>query len=469
MFGRPPDPEQHLALDCLSSYGKGGLWSAQTVAMVEARQNGKTASVLLPSAMADIWLRGRMIALWTAHLQSTANKTFADLEQLIAGCSSLSRRVKSITSAAGGIHTVELVNGAQLVFMARTAKAGRGFDEVDSVTCDEALYLTAGQVSALMPTMSVAENPQMRMAGSAGFANSAVWQDIRERGRRGSKDPDRGDPTLAYIEWGAERLPCARKDCRHHKGAAGCRLDDRRLWQQANHTMRSEIVPDGRISEAFIAGERNEFANPLDFAREVMTWWDEPAGENPVSTDVWATLADPASTIAVRSPRVFTIDVSPGLRSAAICVTGRRADGRPHVEVVRYENGTSWVGAEAARLRKAHRGRVVVIRHSPAHALVGDLVAAKVDPYLMSDDEYAAACGVFTAVTERPGPTSLVHLDDPLLNVALAGAAKKDTGDGMWKWSRAASVDICTLVAATMGVWALANLPAPGNVFASRA
>lgn len=469
MFGRPPDPEQQLALDCLLSQRAGGIWSASTIGMVEARQNGKTASVLLPSAMYDLWLRKCPLVLWTAHLQSTADKTFADVQGLIAGYEGLSRRVRSIASGNGN-HTITLVGGQQMVFMARTAKAGRGFAEVESITADEALYLTVQQQSALIPTQSTAKNPQFRMAGSAGFMGSTVWRELRDRGRRGSTNPVKGDPGLAYIEWGAERLPCARRDCRHGKEMVGCRLDDRALWQQANHTMRSDLVPDGRISEAFIATERQDLP-PAQFALEIMSWWEESAADNPVTGDMWARLVDRGSVLARRSPRILTVDVSPGMKSAAIVATGRREDGRPHVEVVKYGVGVDWAVADLVRLRKAHRAKIVVLRNSPAAALIGDLIAAKADPYLMSELEYLAACGLFETLTDptRPMESLLAHLGDPLLATALAGAKKKDVGDGTWKWSRAASDDICTLVAATMGPWALANMPAPKNVFAAKA
>jgi hypothetical protein len=469
-IGRPPDAEQQLALDCLLSETRDGKWAALTAAIVEARQNGKTAAVLLPAAIHDLWIRDCELVIWTAHLQSTADKAFADLCGLIAGSAFLSRRVKSITSL-GGSHTVKLIGGAQMDFIARSGKQGRGFAGAESITLDEALFVDSLQIGALMPTMSTGVNPQMRLAGSAGLARSVAWREIRDRGRRGAVDPGQGDPTLAYVEWGAERRPCRRrKDCSHRPGVAGCSMDDRELWQQANHTMRSELVPDGRIGQEFIAGERGAM-DPAEYGREILSWWDEADVDSPVNLDEWAELGVTAATVAKvpdRAAKVFLIDVSPDSRSAAIVMAARMPSGRTRLEVVDYRPGAAWVVAEAARLKKAHRARVVLVRASPAGVLIGDLISAGVDPFLLNEQQYAEACGMFLKACDpaRPG---IEHLQDPLFAAALGGAVKKLTGDGMWKWARAKSSDICVLVAGTLGPWALANVPGPGQVFAARA
>lgn len=470
-IGRAPDGEQRLALDCLLST-RAGKWSALTAAIVEARQNGKTAAVLLLAAMADLWLFKRKLVIWTAHLQSTADKTFLDLKQLIEANAELSRRVKSITSGNGN-HTVTLIGGCTMQFLARSGKGGRGFAGAETVTLDEALYLQMMHIGALMPTMSTGTNPQMRLAGSAGLVGSEVWRDVRDRGRRGAANPAKGDPTLAYIEWGAERRKCRRKECKHKAGTPGCQMDNRVLWQQANHTMRSELVPDGRIGQEFIAGER-ETMDPLEFAREILTWWEDGLTDSPVEADDWSELAVralpgiPLPRVPERAAKVFCVDVSPDSRSAAIVMAARMPNGRIRLEVVKYFEGTVGVVAELLRLKKAHRGRIVLVKASPAAVLIGDLAEAKADPYLMTETEYAAACAVFLRHANPDSP-GIEHLDDPLISTALAGAVKKDVGDGMWKWARAKSSDICTVVAATLGPWALANVPGPGNVFAAKA
>jgi hypothetical protein len=468
-IGRPPDAEQRLVLDSFGSETREGKWAALTVAIVEARQNGKTAAILLPMAIHDLWIRDCPLVIWTAHLQTTADKAFADLCELISGSAFLSRRVVSITSL-GGSHTVKLVGGAMMQFVARSGKQARGFAGAESITLDEALFLKAEHVGALMPTMSTGLNPQLRMAGSAGLAGSAAWREVRDRGRRGSVDPAKGDPTLAYAEWGARRKKCGRgKDCTHKFGVAGCALDDRGLWQQGNHTMRSGLVPDGRIGEEFIAGERQAM-DPGEFAREILSWWDEAGGDSPVESDDWAALTlglGELRDVPVRAPKLFLLDVSPEGRSAAIVMAARMPSGRVRLEVVDYRPGTGWVVARCKQLKKDHRSKVVMVRSSPGAMLIGDLMSERVNPVLMSDEQYTAACGLFLKACD-PGAPGIEHLGDPLFATALEGAVKKPTGDGMWKWARAKSSDICVIVAGTLGPWALANVPTSGNAFAAR-
>ena len=52
------------------------------------------------------------------------------------------------------------------------------------------------------------------------------------------------------------------------------------------------------------------------------------------------------------------------------------------------------------------------------------------------------------------------HLADPVLTVALDGAATADVGDGGWRWTRKRSdVDIAPLVAVTVAGHGLRTVP----------
>jgi phage terminase large subunit-like protein len=51
---------------------------------------------------------------------------------------------------------------------------------------------------------------------------------------------------------------------------------------------------------------------------------------------------------------------------------------------------------------------------------------------------------------------TLTHSDDPLFTAALAGAVKRDVGEGLWAWGRRKSTtDISPLVAVTGALWTL--------------
>lgn len=441
LIGREPDPEQRLALDTLLSERAGGKWAALNVGICEPRQNGKTGAVLLPAAMADLWMFGCQLVVWTAHEMKTAQKTFEDLRRLIAGSSDLSRRVKRIWEGNGN-QAVELQSGARMEFHARSGGSGRGFSG-DSVTFDEAQALQPSHLGALMPTLSTRPNPQVRYGGSAGDASAIVWADLARAGRAG------GSETMAWIEWGAERLPCASGTCTHRYGTVGCQLDNRRLWLQANHSAGD------RIPEQFIAGERENMP-PDEFARERMGWWEEPAGESPITTSMWNLGADPTS-VADGKP-CFAVDCSPRLKSTAIVAATWRPDGRPHIEVIEHRDGADWAPARVRELTRRHHAHVMMARSSPAAALLPDLMKLKVIPEMLSDAQIGGGCSQLEA-DFRTSPTGVVHTGDQILVRALQGASSKPAGDGGWTWQRKTSAaDICPMVAATMSVIGLRTL-----------
>jgi hypothetical protein len=467
LFGRPPDAEQRLALDCLHSESSPGRWAAYTVAMVEARQQGKTGAVMLPSAMADLWLFGRQLVLWTAHLQSTADKTFADLQQLIEGCSDLSRRVQSITSGNGN-HTVTLVTGAMLQFLARTGKGGRGFPKVDSLTLDEAQSLKQAHLGALLPTTAAADDPIVRMAGSAGAADAEVWIEVRDRGRAGSEDPDKGDPTLAYIEWGARFEKCRLRNCQHGKGTHGCQLDNPVRRQEANHTMRSALVPDGRNSPNTIEAFRQSMGAE-EFAREILTWWgDGPGGTapKPIPKELWEAREDESSLIV--GSIAIGIEIPPSRASASVGVAGFRDDGRAHLELARSEPGVDWVVAQVAKMVAEQDLFEIQDGKVARPAIVGDklalgplmpaFAAAGIVPVLLGTAELVEACGGLQDDFEND---KVRHIGQQELTDMLDAAVKRDVGDGGWLWgkrlSAAAGVDISGVPAITNANWALSH------------
>jgi hypothetical protein len=196
-----------------------------------------------------------------------------------------------------------------------------------------------------------------------------------------------------------------------------------------------------------------------------LSWWEEASAEDPIDLNDWINLTDAESRLGPGKRPVFAIDASPKLRTAAIAMAGYRADGLIHLEVVKYENGVDWTVAAAVALKKKHRARIVMARNSPIASKLGDLQTAKVDPYLMTELETAAAFGLFSSDVDHE---KIRHLGDPILLTALKGAVKKDAGDGGNKLSRKLSTDICPLYAAMEAAYCLVTLPPPVAVFASK-
>jgi phage terminase large subunit-like protein len=441
LAGFVPDAEQRLALDLIFALGPGGQPLTLECALCVGRQNLKTG-VLKMAVLGKLFVLEQRLVTWSAHEFATSAEAFRDLRELIEGCHYLDRRILKFKEGHGD-ESIELTTGQRVIFKTRTRSGGRGLTG-DTVIMDEAMFLQPSHMGSLFPTLSARPEPQVLYGGSAGLAESAVWRALRDRGRAG------GDPTLCWLEW-CDDLPgaCATPQCQHLIGLPDCQLDDEVRWARANPTLGK------RITVTFVRGERRALP-PAEFGRERLGWWDDPAEESASLLADWLECADPESTAPGRP--VLAVDASPGSRSAAIVAIARRPDGLPHVEVVESRPGVEWVAGRCRELRKHDPQEWVLDPSGPAGGLVADLTGAGIEPHLMTAREMGQACEFLASTLTDRG---LRHLDDPVLRQAVAGAGRRDVGDGMWALSRKRSdVDICSLVAAAEGLWRLANRPA---------
>jgi hypothetical protein len=435
------DPEQRLILDSILAERADGKWAALAAAVIEARQNGKSAS-LIAVVLADLFLFGTRLSVWSAHEVNTSLEAFRDLKALIDGAPHLSKHVKAIHEA-NGKEAVELRSGQRLMFKARTRTGARGLSG-DRVILDEAWALTAAMMGAVMPIMSaktVTGNPQMVLVSSAGLASSAVLRTFRDRGRAG------GDPSLVYVEWAAPVRPCADDWCDHRPRTRGCVLDDEEAWRQANPALeRPGRV--GRITLEYVRAERS-LMPPEEFVRERLGWWDEPAtSQGGLPAESWEQCLRAGAIVG--DVEAIAVDVTPEFSHASVAVAG--AGG---VELVAHERGTSWVAAVVSALRGDSSVPVVVDARGPAGVLARDLELS-VPLVKPSGLDMAQACGGFLDGVVR---STLWHAGQLDLDVAVRGAKRVESGDS-FKWSRkSSSVDISPLVAATLAAWGAGTAP----------
>lgn len=457
--GRILDDEQKLGVDALLSYGRGGRWIALESAIIEARQNGKTAGVLLPPTLFDLFLLPPDRIVWTAHLFRTARDAFDDFCACIEWSPTLSRRVKKITYGHGE-ECIELHNGATLEFLARSSGGGRGLGG-KRVIFDEALVLPSNAVGALLPTLSARPDPQVNYGSSAGTARSEYLARLVRRGRKG------GDPSLIWIEYCApgswKNPPCDKgKECTHMVGMPGCALDNEDFWQLANHTL------DRRITRDYVRAERR--ALPIrEFGRERMGWHEEVVSvEEPIPEKQWLDQIDIESEAG--DPIVVSFEVANDRSTSAIAMAGRRSDGKVHVELIKSETGVGWVVDDLVTLRDKWSPCVFMLDdRSEAASLLPELRKRgfkvrprdpdpkrkpKRDELIVTTwaSDLARACGQFyDAVTDQdPTKRILRHLNQPELNESVKGAAWRPLGNTR-AWSRTdATTDPCPLIAATL-------------------
>lgn len=445
-IGMPLDAEQQLALEAILAERPDGHWAGFEAAVIAARQNLKTY-LFEALVLADLFLFGAELVIWTAHLFPTTMEAFRDLKRVIEGNDHLRRRVKRI-SEANGEEAIELVGGQRLLFRARSKSGGRGLTG-DRVILDEAFALGPSEMGSLLPTLSARPNPQVVYGSSAGKAESNILRGVRDRGRAG------GDPSLVYVEWCAPVTACANERCDHRPGTPGCVLDDVDLWRRANPALGR------RITVEHVEAERRALP-PEEFARERLGWWEEPTGAvSGLPLNLWEASARRAGRGQLLA---VAVDVTPDLAFASVATATRVADG-VLLELAAHRRGTGWVAGEVVRVRGETRVPVVVDLGGPASVLNADLADEGIETANPATRDVAQACAALLDGLIR---RSVWHTADAALNAAVKGASRRPLGDA-WAWSRKNSlVDISPLVAVTLALWGCGVEGDPISVFESR-
>lgn len=452
MAGRVLDDEQKLAVDALLSYGPGGRWVALESGIVEARQNGKTSGVLLPVTLFDLFLLPPDRIVWTAHVFRTARDAFEDFCICIETAPELSRRVKQIFYG-NGEESIELHNGAKLEFLARSKRGGRGLGG-KRVVMDEALFIAAADMGALMPVLSARPDPQINYGSSAALSTSDHLQRLKDRGRAGD------DPFLIWVEYCASggwlEPPCEQGTrCPHSAGTPGCALDDEDRWLQANHTLGK------RITIEYVRAERRALP-ATEFGRERLGWHEIPvAGSGAIDIGQWAKLLD--GTSKRQGDITLAVDIAPQRDYAAIGLYGPRADGLGHWQLVDYRPGTEWLVDRIVELRAGLDPIAIALGRATAASLEVELEKHDIHRPVKPDEPVRGDLAVLTAaeMTAATGQAldvvrqaAVRHIGQQPLDAAVAGAKTRETGDSV-AWSRKdADADISPLVSVSLARWA---------------
>lgn len=444
--GFAPDPEQALALDMMFGIDEQGKSTAFEAAVIACRQNMKTG-LFKQAALGWLFVTDQELTVWSAHEFSTAQEAFRDMENLIAGSASLSKRVKQIHRASGS-EGIELKNGHRLNFKARTKHGGRGLTG-DKVVLDEGFALTPAHLGALLPTLSARPDPQVVYGSSAGLRQSLPLRKIRDRGRAGSSK------RLVYLEWGAPRLACADDKCTHEAGEfEGCQMDNTENWYAAN-TLLGRVRANGTgMTLEYVQSERDALP-PEEFGRERMGWWDDPTTSELFGPKKWENGERPErpEDLAIQA---FGIAVSMDLTSSAIVAGATNSEGS-WMKPLQHGPKTNWVVEKAKLLQATYGATCVIDGRGPGAVLIPHLEAAGVRLHVASTADVLDACATLETKVKDG---ELLHTPAPELDEAVVGAVKRPVGD-RWALGRKGSTDdITTLEAGTLAVW-LAGVEIP--------
>lgn len=426
------DQWQRDALFLMLAVREDQRWACFEYVEMVARQNGKSAGLLAPRALAGLFLLGERLIMWSAHEYKTAMESFLLMRQLVGTLVEAGQIEPPKVVNTNGEEGFELATGQRLKFIARSKGSGRGFSG-DCNLIDEAFAYTPAQQAALMPTMNARPNPQIVYTSSPPLNSESGVPlfGLRARAEAG------GDGSLGFRDWGLagdlERVARGEVD-----------LDDRVSWAATNPALGL------RITEETIARNRRSLTVE-DFAREILGIWPVPPEDSGrvIGRDDWNALADEDSQIV--SPVVFALDANPSRTLGAIALAGRTAAGRTQVEVCDQRSGMGWIVPRCVELDAAHQPDAwLVDGQSPAASLVPELEDAGLAVRTVSTRELVQACGAFYDAVQGEQPR-LVHLGDPVLDTAVDVGRKRDIGDGGWAWGRKNSeANIAPLVAATL-------------------
>jgi phage terminase large subunit-like protein len=165
-----------------------GRWQYPEVAVVVARQNGKS-TLLIPRILWGLQHGERI--MHTAQNRTLPREIFEQVAELVPKAD-LKRPVR----LANGQERIDTKSGGSYRIVAPTRGGARGPSN-DLVIIDEVREMdTWDFMAAARPTLTASRNPQTLYLSNAGEDTSVVLNSLRERAVA-------GDDRLAYLEWSA--------------------------------------------------------------------------------------------------------------------------------------------------------------------------------------------------------------------------------------------------------------------------
>lgn len=428
------DEEQILVLSALLARRRDGRFAAFEVGMVQPRQNGKGGVIEARELAGIVLVPSDRFLIHSAHEYPTAQEAFLRMQILLETGGIPILRVRT----AHGEQGFDLPGGKRLRYRTRTKGGGRGFSG-DFLALDEAMELPESALSALLPTLSARDNPQVFLTGSAPDqnvqTNAVVLARLRERAMAGKAK------RLAFFEWS---LPFE-----HPELVPAEVLGDPAQWAKVNTALGR------RITEEHVASEFGSMTARA-FAIERLGVGDWPATDadsgGVIDLAKWNELEDQDSEI--HDPIVLSWDVSPD-RHGAIAAAGRNARGQGHLEIVDARQGTSWLPERLAGLAEKSQPLAILCdeRGPGAHLIeqVRELLEDRgFELTVVNAQENAQACAALVDAVEEQ---TFRHLGDERLTNAIRGASTRPLGDSFSWARRSSSVNIAPLFAATLALW----------------
>lgn len=438
----------------------------KTVLLLVARQQGKSfimsTRLLWRMLMWDGPEVEAPLILGAAHKLGAAEEIL-DLTTKALQRSQL-RDYVARKSNVNGNKFLELTNGSRYKCEAASDDGGRGLSVTDLAFDELRQQRDWESWSALTNTTNARYASQVIAVSNAGEAKSEVLRSLRsqalKRIKAWAEEVSTGkmpvedfaathDTTMGLFEWSAPE---------------GCDIWDRDGWAHAAPSMGHEdengivlVTEEMYASKAALVGVGGDEGIPEHvFRTENLCQWVTAAVEGPFPQDKIEACTDDSSDFADDSPLVLAVDTSHDRSMSYLAVAGYRDDGVPMVQVIIQRAGTEWVAKTVASGLDFTPDAVIVQgRGAPASSLIEYLRQEGVEVTECQGNDLTSSCSQFS---DRVMAGTIRFTEQPVLQIALADAVKKQLGE-VWVWNRAKSpVDVAPLCAATEALWGLEML-----------
>lgn len=407
-------PWQVYASDVMTSTDAEGDWLYREVAIIAARQNGKTM-LLAPRVLAGLQ-RGEHI-VHTAQNRDIPRELLMLLSPLVPSQWKvrLANGQEAITTPEGGSYKI-----------VAPQRGARGLS-ADLLIIDELReFEDFDFIAAAEPILTESPNPQVLYLSNAGKENSVVLNDLRNRSDK--------DPNLAYMEWSA---------------APEKAVDDPEGWLQANPSIGHGNNSLSRLRTLF--DKYREAGELAVFETEHLCRWVKSMAPQLVSPASWlqcrGKLEDP-----IRPSMGISVDPS-GRRASAV-MAWLQSDGTIGLQVTADVTGEP-INLTALAVDLVEQARAVGVsvvgfdpwtdQHLARHFPVQEGI---------NGQEYANASERFVSVVETGG---LRWQWADAISEDLPHTSRRQTTGKAYMAEAAGARSVTAALAAVRAVWLASN------------
>jgi hypothetical protein len=399
-LGIVPMPWQETAARYVTALGPDDRWLYRDVAIVVARQNGKT-TLTKPLIVARL-KAGRHI-MHIAQKRELPRIMFEAIADALEQHPELfaRRRGKIIWPRRGaGSESIVLTNGGSYRIAAAIAGSSRGHS-MDDLLIDELREMeTWDVINSAKPAQRFSENPQTIYLSNMGTEQSVVLNSLRTRAFG-------DDPSLAYLEWSA--------DPKYDTG-------DLAGWLQANPAISPEYPQVLRDLETdYVAAKIG--GNLAGFETEALCRLVPSTRQRLVDEFAWAQCQRPLGD--PRQP-VMAVSMTPDGTRAAAAVAWQLPDGSIGLRLIEDAIGSPIDVKALGEAIDLHAKKLGAVKVGMNPLTDAELAKHLRKPVKITGTEYANASAQFVNLVNA----GRIHWQDAeAVTDDLAWTARKDHDD----------------------------------------